>query len=90
MVKRNRATKACHNQSLHAENECRNILGGPQRCHIKTMLKGCGLHNEIVKATNLANDRSKIIHSRIRHQREKGGETPHIKSFQHGRYTLLI
>jgi hypothetical protein len=63
-----------------------NRLGGPQRCYIKTLLKGCGLHNEVLQATTLEDDRSKIIHSCIRHQRQKEGETPHIKPFPHGRY----
>ena len=58
-------------------------------CHIKTLLERCGLHNEVLQATTL-DDRSKIIHSCIRHQREKEGENAHIKPFQHRRYTLLI
>lgn len=61
------------------KNKFRNILGGILRCHIKALLKGCGLHNEVLQATTLEDDRSKIIHSCIRHQREKEGETPHIK-----------
>lgn len=68
------------------KNECRNMLRGPLRCHIKTLLMRCELHNEVLQATSLKDDRSKIIHLCIRHQRKKEGETPHIKPFQHGRY----